>query len=113
MDNNGTFKAMDYAVSSRIDSLNIGETMAHNTYYGQYELAKFSNTTGQQKNTKTNNTREIRKMNSFQASQYNSNPNNIKQNLQKRNQSNSNQHQSYNNDDQKQSDNSYVMCSLY
>merc|ERR1711933_629639 len=76
MDNDGIFQSMDDVVSQRIDDLKIGETMNHNTIYGQYELKILSKNKGQQRNTKTNNIREIRRMNTNQQKKYNINNHN-------------------------------------
>eukprot|EP01084_Bolivina_argentea_P286661 491780_1 len=72
-DDKNQFNAYDSVVSKRINNLAINDSMAHNTQYGKYELIKLSKNKGQQKNTKSNNIREIRRMSVNQMQSHNQN----------------------------------------
>eukprot|EP00484_Ammonia_sp_Unknown_P000402 CAMPEP_0197022686 /NCGR_PEP_ID=MMETSP1384-20130603/3501_1 /TAXON_ID=29189 /ORGANISM="Ammonia sp." /LENGTH=663 /DNA_ID=CAMNT_0042450771 /DNA_START=8 /DNA_END=1996 /DNA_ORIENTATION=+ len=71
MDKHGKYEALDLIVSERLDSLKIGETMAHNTMDGQFELKKSSPSKGKQRNVTSGKSTEIRKMSASQRQQCN------------------------------------------
>ena len=73
MDDNGQFNPFESALSHRFDVLNIGQSMTHHTIRGKYELTKLSTNKGQQRNTNSNEIREIRKMSLIEMQNYNRN----------------------------------------